>query len=323
VEKIGPLLGYVTAGILDLSAATGAVIALKPSVIIAGISGISAKKALVVELSSEAAETEPTLTIPHGLTLTVSGTLESVTSLVVNGSLNASSATLDTASATVKVGPGASAVLDEIATLGASSVGAGGALTAEAAAFAAEAALDVAAGAAVNGVRFPAATGITALEADALTIGDLTIPAAATFTIPEDKTVTVPADKTLTVQGKLVFAAASSTLSIEEGGTLTAAATAVFGNNTTVDGSGISLQVTDGTDESGYTSTSDEPVVITTAAADDGAGTDKVIGNASFAKLAGVSTAAPDDPVTSTAAADAAAGGIQAGSDTVLVITGS
>jgi hypothetical protein len=125
VDAIKTVFGYVTAGALDLGTVTTA---FKPSDI-AGISGISADKALMVELTGDAAETVTPLTIPEGLDLTISGTLAAVASITVaeGGSFTAAAATFPVAtSITINGNATFSAAL---VPLGDVTVGATGVLT--------------------------------------------------------------------------------------------------------------------------------------------------------------------------------------------------
>jgi hypothetical protein len=92
VNAVKAALGYFSNGTLVASAST-AVQALKPSGAVTAFGSlVSAAKTLVISTSSTA-ETEATLDVPAGLALTTSDTLASVTTLTVNGTLTASSAT--------------------------------------------------------------------------------------------------------------------------------------------------------------------------------------------------------------------------------------
>lgn len=312
ITELKTLFGKISSGELNITTPSAT---LKPTEV-ANISGITANKRLTIEANG--AETSTSLTIPAGLTLTTTGTLDTVATLTVNGKLTASAATGKADGIAITVGKNATLSLATIAKLKASTVEDGGTLQATVTAFDTDAKLKVNAGGRVNEITFVGATNITALAADAVTIDSITIADKTALTIPANKTITVTGTGTLEVNGTLSFTDSTSKLILPAGAALAAGEKGTLLGGITPAVTNVTLTVeataTAGTaTKAAVTGDAATGFTVTTNATAT-AGT-PVIGNASFAIID-----AEVKALSATQATQAAAGKLIAGAGTTLIL---
>jgi hypothetical protein len=191
---LGMRLGYVTKGTLDAGAAL--VADTTPKAITDAATPKIAGKTLAMTATKDNLETDTSLVIPAGLTLTAneSDDFGEVASIRVDagGSFIAADATGD-ASSGLAVTANGTVSLGDVVKLKSSSVGAAGVLVlgdSTALDTANDPVITVTALGSVNGVVYPGATTITAIGDGELTITNLTVPAEWVFTVAEKLTVT-------------------------------------------------------------------------------------------------------------------------------------
>jgi hypothetical protein len=216
--KVTAWVGYAGNGYLKLT-----VTVITPKVTLDAIGARSDTNPVIVTNNIAPAATGTSLTVPAGVNLTTSDTLAAVTSLTVNGTLTASSATLATAGAAITLGSKGQVELDDVKLSDDVTVPAGAGFS-----------IGTSSDFDGNTVTFKAGRSdiisdidlvISGVDSDGYELNDsITLTSSQNLIIPEDTSVTVKAGKTISNAGTIILGEGSSL--VLTGGPATAADTA-------------------------------------------------------------------------------------------------